>query len=104
LTSSDIADKAAKEAKHEDTLKALDSMWSSVSFSMTFYEETDIPLLRLEDDVVEQLESDQMAIQSIVGSRYSYFKKEANEWMHTLGLISDITVLLAEIQRTWYEF
>ena len=36
---------------------------------MNFYKDTDVPLLKLTDDSVEQLESDQMAVQSIVGSR-----------------------------------
>ncbi len=42
-----------------------------------------------------------MAVQSIVGSRYGYFKKEASEWQRTLGLVSDVSTLLIEIQRTW---
>jgi dynein heavy chain len=68
---------------------------------MNFYKDTDVPLLKLEDDIVEQLESDQMAIQSIVGSRYGHFKTEALEWQRTLGLVSDVSQLLSELQRTW---
>jgi len=97
----EIAEKASKEAKHEETLKNLENTWSGVNFSMNFYKDTDVPLLKLEDDNVEQLESDQMAVQSIVGSRYAYFRKEATEWQKSLGLVSDITSLLQDIQRTW---
>lgn len=97
----EICEKAVKEAKHEEILKNLELVWSSVNFSMAFYKETDIPLLKLEDDTVEQLESDQMSVQSIVGSRYSYYKTQALEWQRALGLISDITQLLTELQRTW---
>jgi hypothetical protein len=39
---------------------------------MTFYKDTDVPLIKLADESVEQLESDQMAVQSIVGSRCTY--------------------------------
>eukprot|EP01038_Epipyxis_sp_PR26KG_P005447 gene5447-7540_t len=97
----EISEKASKEAKHEDTLNNLVTTWTNVSFTMTLYKDSDIPLLRLEDEIVEQLESDQMAIQSIVGSRYNFFKKDAADWQRTLGLISDISQLLGEIQRTW---
>jgi dynein heavy chain len=97
----EIAEKATKEAKHEDTLRSLEATWSAVNFSMSFYKDSDVPLLKLDDDVVEQLESDQMAVQSIVGSRYPYFRKDAMEWQKSLGAVSDVTQLLAELQRTW---
>lgn len=97
----DITEKAVKEAKHEDTLRNLEATWSTVNYTMSFYKDTDVPLLKLEDDIVEQLESDQMAVQSIVGSRYAHFKKQAAEWQRTLGLVSDVSQLLSEIQRTW---
>lgn len=97
----DITEKANKEAKHEETLKNLESTWSTVNFIMTFYKDTDVPLLKLEDEIVEQLESDQMAVQSIIGSRYGHFKKEAAEWQRTLGLVSDVSQILSELQRTW---
>jgi dynein heavy chain len=97
----EITEKANKESKHEETLKSLQATWSTVNFSMNFYKDTDVPLLKLEDDIVEQLESDQMAIQSIVGSRYGHFKTEALEWQRTLGLVSDVSQLLSELQRTW---
>ena len=97
----EIAEKAMKEAKHEETLKQLDQTWEAVDFVMTFYKDTDVPLLRLEDETVEVLESDQMAVQSIVGSRYGHFKAEASEWQRSLGLVGDVVTLVGDIQRTW---
>lgn len=97
----EITEKAAKEAKHEETLKNLTTTWSSVAFSMAFYKDTDVPLLKLDDETIEQLESDQMAVQSIVGGRYNHFKREAIEWQKVLGMISDVYQVLSEIQRVW---
>lgn len=97
----EITDRAMKEAKHEDTLANLEATWGTVDFSMILYKSTDVPLLKLEDEIVEQLESDQMAVQSIVGSRYGHFKAGAADWQRTLGLVSDVSQLLSEIQRTW---
>ena len=39
---------------------------------MNLYKDTDVPLLRLEDEIIEQLESDQMAVQSIVEQIWSF--------------------------------
>ncbi len=97
----EITEKANKEAKHEDTLRSLENTWSQVSFTMQFYKDTDVPLIKMEDESVEQLESDQMAVQSIVGSRYAFFKPQAIEWQKSLGFVSDVYQLLSEIQRTW---
>ena len=83
-------DKAIKESRHEETLLALELTWSTVDFSMSYYKNTDVPLLRLEDEIIEQLESDQMAVQSIVGSRYGHFKSQAVEWQRALGESLDL--------------
>jgi dynein heavy chain len=97
----EITDKASKEAKHETTLANLETTWAAINFSMTWYKDTDVPLLKLDDELIEQLESDQMAVQSIVGSRYAHFKQGAIEWQKSLGAVSDIVLLLVELQRTW---
>ena len=97
----EITDKAIKEAKHEALLANLETTWSTVEFSMNLYKDTDVPLLRLEDEIIEQLESDQMAVQSIVGGRYGHFKEQAGIWQKSLGAVSDVVMLLVELQRTW---
>ena len=43
----EITEKAMKEAKHEDSLKSLESTWSTVEFTMSWYKDTDVPLIRL---------------------------------------------------------
>jgi dynein heavy chain len=84
----EITDKALKEGRHEETLKNLEIVWSSIQFSMSWYKDTDVPLLKLQDESVDQLESDQMSVQSIVSSRYAFFKKEAATWQQDLSDIS----------------
>jgi dynein heavy chain len=97
----ELTDKATKEAKHENVLGGLEITWGDVKFTMSYYKETDIPLLKMEDLHIEQLESDQLAVQSIVGGRYPFFKAKAVEWQGVLATISDVTQVLSEIQRTW---
>lgn len=97
----ELTDKASKEARHEGVLNGLQVTWTEVQFVMSYYKETDVPLLKMEDVHVEQLESDQLAVQSIVGGRYPFFKAKAVEWQGALASISDVTQVLSEIQRTW---
>jgi dynein heavy chain len=52
----EITEKASKEAKHESTLANLEVTWGGIEFAMSWYKDTDVPLIRLEDESVEQLE------------------------------------------------
>ena len=63
--------------------------------------QADVPLLKLSEEDVELLESDQLALQGMVASRYVHFKPESIKWQQMLGAISDVTQVLSEIQRTW---
>lgn len=97
----EIAEKARKEAKHEEILASLEQTWSNVTFSMSKYKDSEITLIKLDDEVIEQLESDQMSVQSIVGTRYNHFKPKAIQWQVTLSLISDVSAALSDIIRSW---
>ena len=97
----EITDKATREAKHEETLKTLESTWATIVFGMTLYKNTDVPILKLTEEDNELLEADQLALQGMVSSRYVHFKPQSLEWQGWLGAVSDVTQCLAEIQRTW---
>ena len=97
----DITDRASREASHEETLHGLSNTWNSVQFTLTYYKHTDVPLLKMSDEDSDQLESDQLALQSMVASRYKYFQPQAVDWQRVLVAVSDIVQTLSEIQRTW---
>ena len=97
----ELSDKATKEARHEEILEGLESTWKSIQFRKTQYKETDIPLLRLTEEDMETLENDQMAVQSIVGSRFGHFKQQAQGWQQSLSTMSDSIQLILEIQKMW---
>ena len=97
----EITDKAQKEAKHEETLFELEASWADINFSTATYKDTEVQLVHLEENLVEQLEADQMAVQSIVASRYTHFKQDALEWQRVLNSVSEIVALLLDLQRTW---
>ena len=97
----DVTDKASREAAHEETLRALSMTWDSVKFRVAYYKDTDVPLLKMTEDDVDQLEADQLTLQSMVASRYNHFKAKAMEWQCALVAVSDVVQMLSDIQRTW---
>jgi dynein heavy chain, axonemal len=97
----EITDKALKELKQEEGMESLDKIWSAVQFQMTLYKDTDVPLLKLGDQDFEQLEADQLVVQSMATSRYVFFKAQSLQWQKALGNVAEVMQLLGEIQRVW---
>ncbi|DBA02158.1 TPA: hypothetical protein N0F65_004793 [Lagenidium giganteum] len=97
----EITDRAQKEAKQEAVLQDLDTRWSSVSFTMTMYKETDVPLLHLSEEIIEMLESDQLLVQGMVSGRHNFFQSQTLSWHTKLMLVSEVMGILNEIQRSW---
>jgi len=100
-TVNDITERASREATHEETLVALATTWKNVNFKVSSYKDTVVPLLKITEEDADQLEADQLALQSILASRYDYFKSQATEWQCALVAVSEVVQMLSEIQRTW---
>ena len=99
----EICDQAQKEEKMESLLVNLKAMWENVVFHSDPYKEgSDVKLLRLGEEDFEQLESDQLQVQTMMGSRFvKTFEKEVMHWNKTLRVVSDVMSVLNVIQRTW---
>ncbi|KAF1331632.1 Dynein heavy chain, partial [Globisporangium splendens] len=97
----EITDRAQKKAKQESVLQDLESRWSTVSFTMTRYKETDVSLLHLSEDIAEMLESHQLLLQAMVSGRHNCFQAQTQSWYSRLMLVSEIVGILSEIQRSW---
>ncbi|CAM9165488.1 unnamed protein product, partial [Laminaria digitata] len=97
-----IADKATKEAHQETSLLQLEATWDRVEFCVTNNSsEMDTPLVKISEEHLETLESDMLVVQSMVASRYTYFKKETLEWQRSLSFVSDVMTMLNGIQQMW---
>jgi dynein heavy chain, axonemal len=99
----EICDQAQKEEKMEVLLKNLKSVWDNVNFQVDVYKEgSDVQLLKLAEEDFEQLESDQLQVQTMMGSRFlKTFEAEVMYWNNTLRVVSDVVAILNIIQRTW---
>jgi len=104
----EICDQASKEDKMEATLQEIDTRWSSINLTMSPYLKKDgdleeeVPLLGIGEEDYESLENDQLVIQGMMASRYlAQFEHEVNEWQKSLCNISDVFVMISDIQRSW---
>jgi hypothetical protein len=64
--------------------------------------DTDEPLLKLGEEDVEALETDQLTVQGMLAHRFvKQFLEEVSNWQQALSNVSDVFLLFGEIQRTW---
>lgn len=102
LAVEEITDKAVKEAKQEESLKVLEANWAGIVWVTTKYDkDPDVPLLKMDEKDFEQLESDLLTLQSMVSSRYDFFKAQSTKWQQELQNVGEVIAILAELQRMW---
>ena len=99
----EISDQAMKEEKMEGTLAKLSEFWSGVEFVEEEYQQgSDIKLLRMAEEDFEALENDQLVVQGMASSRFvQTFFEQIMGWKQELANVSDVMMVLTEIQRTW---
>lgn len=99
----EICDQALKEEKMEETLARLEDFWQTAEFVGEPYKEgSSIMLLKMTEEDFEALENDQLAVQGMASSRFvQTFFDSIMSWKSGLGNVSDVMLILAEIQRTW---
>ena len=99
----DTADQAKQENKMEITIKKLEGEWTNVDFCFESHKGSqEIFLMKIPDDKVEMLEEHQVQVQNMFASRFlATFETVVVGWQKTLANVSEVSQLLAEVQRSW---
>ena len=98
----EIVDQAQKEEKMEQTLKMLDETWSVCELVYEQHKDTDLKTIRLDEDSFDQLEDNQLVVQSMMANKYMVtFEAEITGWQKTLNTLADVILVIGEIQRAW---
>ena len=100
----EIAQKADQEKKIDKNLQEVDSMWKKATFERQPLQLKDVQLeiLKMKDEDMERLESDQLLIQNTSASKYMlYFEETVVGWQKGLNAIHETVTLLSETQKTW---
>lgn len=97
-----IVDKAVKEMAMEKILKDLQATWTGMEFQYEPHLRTHIPLLRLDEDLIEVLEDNQVQLQNLIMSKHvAFFLKEVSGWQKKLSTADAVISMWFDVQRTW---
>lgn len=66
----EITDQAQKEEKMEQTLQRLAAAWQSVQFLLEEHKGSGVQLIKMAEEDFEALENDQLAVQTMMASRF----------------------------------
>ncbi|EPY39026.1 hypothetical protein AGDE_04903 [Angomonas deanei] len=99
---SNIVEKAEKELRIEKNLDKIIEAWKSLRYSYEMDNNLNCYLLGSVDEIVEQLESDNNALSSMLSDRFvGYFYAKVLEWQKMLGMVDTCTTKWIDIQRQW---
>eukprot|EP01135_Chromosphaera_perkinsii_P002940 Nk52_evm51s230 gene=Nk52_evmTU51s230 len=97
-----IVDRATKELNMEKVLGEMEKTWSAMEFTFDKHEGTGTPLLQSSDELVEALEDNQVALQTLSTSRFvDYFIDEITKWQKSLANVDQVMGIWLEVQHTW---
>jgi dynein heavy chain len=86
----------------EKTLAKLEETWTDIKFIFTNHKDTDIKLIKLDEDDFDMLEENQVQVNAMFSSRYlSTFEDKCMYWQKSLASISEVVQLIGEVQRSW---
>jgi dynein heavy chain len=97
-----IVDRATKELSMEKVLNDLSKTWSTMELVYEMHEASKTKLLKVQEELVEVLEDNQVMLQNMMSSKYvAHFETQIAKWQTTLGFVDSIISLWKEVQQTW---
>lgn len=97
-----IVDKAVKEMAMEKVLRELDNTWKTMEFTLEPHTRTKLPLILVQEELIEVLEENQVQLQNMLTSKYiAHFLKEVTDWQRSLSQADQVIHILMEVQKTW---
>jgi dynein heavy chain len=97
-----IVEKAQKELIIERNLTKIIDTWEKMAFEYEANEGLNISLLCSVDAVVEQVETDNNSLQSMLSDRFvEFFLERVQQWQRNIGTVDTCMTKWVEIQRKW---
>lgn len=83
-------------------LNSLDSTWSTMEFEYEPHSRTQLPLLKMNEVLIETLEDNQMQLQNVLASKFrAFFLQRAQDWQQKLSTTDTVINAWFEVQRKW---
>eukprot|EP00041_Stephanoeca_diplocostata_P039521 m.1633795 g.1633795 ORF g.1633795 m.1633795 type:complete len:4492 (+) comp25411_c0_seq1:204-13679(+) len=97
-----IVDKASKELQMEKMLDELQETWSQMTFEFDSHKRTQLPQVKVSEEMIETLEDNQVQLQNQLASKYiAFFQTEVSSWSKKLATADQVIEIWLEVQRTW---
>ncbi|XP_062979874.1 dynein axonemal heavy chain 11 [Elgaria multicarinata webbii] len=97
-----IVDKAVKELGTEKILIEIRQIWATMEFSYEQHHRTSVNLLKIDEQLFETLDNNQVQLQTVLQSKYvEYFIEQVLSWQKKLNVADSVISIWMEVQRTW---
>ena len=94
----EITDQARQEARMEKMLEKIEEVWSDINFDLTKHKDTDIMMLKMNEETFEMLEENQVNVTAMTSSRYlATFEEKVIYWQKSLAAIAEIVQIISQI-------
>lgn len=98
----EITDQARQEAKMEKTISKLKETWKDICFEFQPHKDSGVQMIKLSEENFDMLEENQQSVNAMFSSRYlSTFETDIVYWQKALAQVSEVVVLVSEVQRSW---
>jgi dynein heavy chain len=99
----EIVETANKELKIEKKLTEITKVWNTLFLDFVPHKESDIFLIRPSEEVIENLETNQLDLQTIVGMGkfVDYFRDKVVHWQKTLGDVESVIKEWSHVSKMW---
>lgn len=98
----EICDQARQEAKMQKTLEKIENNWKDVVFNFTPHKGSGVQMMGLSEENFDMLEENQVSVTAMFSSRYlATFEEKIVYWQKSLAAVSEIVVIISEVQRSW---
>lgn len=99
----EIVETANKELKIEKKLTIIEGTWSELEMDYAPHKESEISLIRPSEDVIENLEAQQLELQTMIGMGkfVDYFRDRVMRWQTTLGEVEEVISEWQKVCKSW---
>lgn len=99
----EIVETASKELKIERKLRDIENVWRVMTLEYLPHNDTDMFLVKLSEEVIENLESHQLELQTMIGMGkfVDFFRDRVLQWQGTLGSMEDVLKVWVSVTRGW---
>jgi dynein heavy chain len=98
----DIGEQSKQEGKMKIALDKIAIFWEKAEFDTVQHKNTDVYLLKLDEDQTETMEDHQVQASTYAATKFvGYYEKTVQKWIRNLGTVSEIVDLLASASRSW---